>query len=232
MQVAILAGGLGTRLGRLTEGRPKSMVPVAGRPFLDHQIELLREHGVDDVVLCVGHLADVIRDHVGDGRRLGIRVRVSDEGDRLLGTAGALKWAEPLLAERFLVLFGDSYLRLDYGAVMARLGASGRLAVMVVWKNDGYETSDVAIDGDLVVGYGAGTPGMTYINYGLSALRREALADLAAGRPCSLQELYAPLIAGRQLGAFEVAERYYEIGSPRGLEEFERLTVSVGGGRR
>ena len=228
MQVVILAGGLGTRLGALTERQPKSMVPVRGRPFLEHQIALLRGHGVTDVVLCVGHLSGSIWDHFRDGAGFGVRVRYSDEGDRRLGTAGALKWAEPLLAERFLVLFGDSYLTLDYRAVMETFAASGRLALMVVWRNDGYERSDVALDGDRVIAYGAEASGRTHINYGLSALRRDALAGMTAGHPCALQEFYAPLIARRELAAFEVHHRYYEIGSVRGLEEFERLPVVTG----
>jgi NDP-sugar pyrophosphorylase family protein len=228
MQVAILAGGLGTRLGALTARQPKSMVRVGDRPFLDHQVELLRRQGVDEVVLCVGHLAEVIRAHVGDGRWLGVRVRVSDEGERRLGTGGALKWAEPLLADRFFVLFGDSYLRVDYRAVMARLETSGRQGVMVVWRNAGYEKSDVAVEGEVVTRYGGASDGTTaaapaFINYGLTALRRSALAHLMPGKPCSLQDTFAPLITARQLGAFEVAERYYEIGSPRGLEEFASL---------
>jgi NDP-sugar pyrophosphorylase family protein len=228
MQVAILAGGLGTRLGALTARQPKSMVPVHGRPFLEHQIALLRGHGVTDVVLCVGHLSAAIRDHFGDGAGFGVRVRYSDEGDRRLGTAGALKWAEPLLAERFLVLFGDSYLTLDYRAVMQTFAASGRLALMVVWRNDGYERSDVAIDGDRVVAYGTEASGRTHINYGLSALRRDALGGMTAGHPYALPEFYSPLIARRELAAFEVYHRYHEIGSVRGLEEFERLPVATG----
>ena len=228
MQAAILAGGLGTRLGALTARRPKSMVPVHGRPFLEHQLALLREHGVTEAVLCVGHLADSIRAHFGDGQRFGVRMRYSDEGDRRLGTAGALKWAEGLLADRFFVLFGDSYLTLDYAAVMSRLDRSRDLAVMVVWRNGGYERSDVVLDGDRVAAYGPGTPGNSpsHINYGLSAVRRTALARMVAGEPYSLQEFYAPLIAARTLGAFEVFHRYFEIGSPRGLEEFERAGVA------
>lgn len=235
MQVAILAGGLGTRLGALTERRPKSMVPVHGRPFLEHQIARLREHGVTDIVVCVGHLAESIRAYFGDGTRVGVRMRYSDEGDRRLGTAGALKWAEPTLADRFLVLFGDSYLTLDSRAVMDAFEQSGRLALMTVWRNDGYERSDVALDGDRVAAYGAssdaGAAGesvrLTHINYGLSAVRRTSLASLTHGRPSSLQEFYAPMIRRGELGAFEVRHRYYEIGSPRGLEEFERLTAGV-----
>jgi NDP-sugar pyrophosphorylase family protein len=229
MQVAILAGGLGTRLGALTERRPKSMVLVHGRPFLEHQIARLRDHGVTDVVACVGHLAGSIRDYFGDGTDVGVRIRYSDEGDRRLGTAGALKWAEPMLAERFFVLFGDSYLLLDYGAVMKALEQSDRPAVMTVWRNTGYERSDVALEGDRVTAYGTtspASPALTHINYGLSALRRVALADLTVGQPSSLQALYAPLIRRGQLGAFEVHRRYYEIGSPRGLEEFERVSAA------
>ena len=117
MQAAIVAGGLGTRLGPLTARTPKSLVEVHGRPFLAWQLELLRRNGVTDVLLCVGHLADAMRDAVGDGRAFDLRIRYSDEADRRLGTAGALKWAEPLVADAFFVVFGDSYLLLDYRAI-------------------------------------------------------------------------------------------------------------------
>ncbi|MBI2217416.1 MAG: NTP transferase domain-containing protein [Candidatus Rokubacteria bacterium] len=225
MQAVILAGGLGTRLSTLTGDRPKSLVPVLGRPFLDYQLALLDSHGVTDVVLCVGHLAAQIREHVGNGSRFGVRVRLSDEGERRLGTGGALRWAEALLDDAFLVLFGDSYLVLDYRAVMASLLASDRLGLMVVRRNDdGYESSDVVVDDGFVAAYGRDRSGprMVYINYGLSALRRRALLSLARGAACSLQELYRPLIEARQLLAYEVHDHYYEIGSPRGLADLEQ----------
>jgi NDP-sugar pyrophosphorylase family protein len=147
-----------------------------------------------------------------------------------------------MLAERFFVLFGDSYLVLDYRAVMDALEPSDCLALMAVWRNGGPERSDVALDGDRVAAYGApspapnapappprapeAAPSLTHINYGLSALRRAALADMTVGQPCSLQEFYAPMIRRRVLAAFEVHHRYYEIGSPRGLEEFERMSAA------
>lgn len=230
MQIAILAGGLGTRLGALTARRPKSMVDVAGRPFLAWQLDLLRRHGVTDVVLCVGHLADEIRGHFGVGADFGVRIRYSDEGDRRLDTAGALKWAEPLLAEAFFVLFGDSYLRFDYRAIMEHFLARDRLGLMVVHRNeDRWDRSDIRVEGDCVTAY-AGTPepGMVHINAGLSVLRREALASLERGRPASLQGLYATLIPPRQLLAWETRQRFYEVGSPAGLEEFRRLAVAGG----
>ena len=117
MQVAILAGGLGTRLYPLTEPVPKSMLLIEEKPFLQYQLELLAVHGVCKVVLCVGHLGEQIRDYFGAGSRFGMHIVYSDEKERALGTAGALKFAEDLLADQFFVLFGDSYLMLDYAAI-------------------------------------------------------------------------------------------------------------------
>jgi NDP-sugar pyrophosphorylase family protein len=233
MQAAILCGGLGTRLGPLTARVPKSMVAVHGRPFLGWQLDLLRQHGVTDVLLCVGHLADVIRGYAGGGSAFGLRIRYSDEGDRRLGTAGAIRWAEPLVADAFFVLFGDSYLLLDYRAVMEHFLARDRLALMVVYRNAGRGgASDVRIDRGLVTAYASRPePGMVHINMGLSVLRRETLAALAPGRPAQLQDLFAPLITRRQLLAYETKQRFYEIGSPAGLAELERLVAGGGGPR-
>jgi NDP-sugar pyrophosphorylase family protein len=233
MQAAIVAGGLGTRLGPLTARVPKSMVEVHGRPFLGWQLDLLRHHGVTDVLLCVGHQADIIRDYAGDGSAFGVRIRYSDEADRRLGTAGALRWAEPLMADAFFVIFGDSYLLLDYRAVMEHFLARDRRALMAVYRNEGrWGASDVRIDGGLVTAYASPPdPGMVHINMGLSVLRREALGALVRGRPASLQDLFAPLIAQRQLLAYETDQRFYEIGSPAGLAELERLAAEGGAPR-
>jgi len=230
MQIAILAGGLGTRLGPLTRDRPKSLVDVQGRPFLAWQLDLLRRHGVTDVVLCVGHLAEAIERHFGDGSAFGVRLRYSDEGGRRLGTAGALTWAAGLLGEVFFVLFGDSYLLLDYRAILEHFLARDRLALMVVHRNaNRWDRSDVAVDGDCVTAYAAGpAPGMIHINAGLSVLRHAALDALAPGQPASLQDFYARLIPRRQLLAYEARQRFYEVGSPAGLEEFRRLVAEGG----
>jgi NDP-sugar pyrophosphorylase family protein len=234
MQMVILAGGLGTRLRPLTHDLPKVLVPVDGKPFLHHQIELLKEHGIRDIVLCVGHLGDQIRTYFGNGDWLGVGIRYSEERETLLGTAGALKNAEPLLADDFFLLYGDAYLRVDYGEVMRyfrRPSLRGGLGLMVVYHNaDRYERSNVIVKDGRVAVYDkeGATPGMQYINYGLSVLRKEALGLVPAGRPFSQEELYRLLIERGQLLAWEAKHRFYEVGSRQGLAEFRELAASGG----
>lgn len=226
MQAAILAGGLATRLRPLTDDTPKAMVLVQGKPFLEHQIGLLRSQGISDIVLCVGYLAARIQEHFGDGGALGVRIRYSDEGARLLGTAGALKKAEPLLGEAFFVLDGDAYLPLDYQEVMARFKAAGKQALMVVFENrDQHESSNVVVAGDMVQTYDRGRklPGMVHVHAGLSILRKDALALIPGQEVASQDELWPQLIARRELPAFLTTQRPYEVGSPGGLEEFRRF---------
>jgi len=229
MQMAILAGGLGTRLRPLTSEVPKALIPIGGKPFLHHQIELLKRQGIRDIVLCVGHLAEQVQDYFGDGRWLGVRIKYSEEKGSLLGTAGAIKKAEPLLGDDFFLMYGDSYLMIDYQEIMRYFRRFHRLGLMVVWKNlDRLERSNVSAKGNLVTAYNKDqkSSDMVYINYGLSVLRKEALVFIPPGRPFSQEEFYQILIDRRELLAFEVGQRFYEIGSPRGLEEFEMLVAS------
>jgi D-glycero-D-manno-heptose 1,7-bisphosphate phosphatase len=202
------------------------MAPVNGRPFLEYQIELLRDSGVDDFVLCVGYRGEDIRDHFKDGRGFGVAIRYSSEGDRLLGPIGALKLAEGLLGKRFFVTYGDAYLRLDYGRMMAALRGQEELALMAVYKNDGrLGRRDVVIEGGFVTVYDKErtTPGMEWTNFGVTAMKKEALASLERGRVCDEMSFYGPLISGKQLRAFEAKERFYEIGSARSLREFDEF---------
>jgi N-acetyl-alpha-D-muramate 1-phosphate uridylyltransferase len=227
--MVILAGGLGTRLRPLTSEVPKALIPIGGKPFLHHQIELLTRQGIRDIVLCVGHLAERVQDYFGDGRWLGVRIRYSEEKGSLLGTAGAVKKAEPLLGDDFFLMYGDSYLMIDYQEIMRYFRRFHKLGLMVVWKNlDRVERSNVSVEEDLVTAYNKDqkSPDMAYINYGLSVLRKEALLLIPPGRPFSQEEFYQILIDQRELLAFEVEQRFYEIGSPRGLEEFEMLIAS------
>ena len=226
MQAAILVGGLGTRLGGLTKNVPKPMIPVRGRPFLEHELALLRRSGIDDFVLCVGYLGESVEAHFGDGGRFGVRVRYSRDGPKPLGPAGALKRAEPLLDDRFFVTYGDAYLRADYRGLMCTLVDSGALGVMAVFENhDRHGRSDVEVDEGRVVRYDKrGTRGqMDWINFGVSALRRDALEVIPGGRSCGEEEFYGELIRRRELLAFPVKERFYEIGTPESLGEFERF---------
>ena len=223
MQAAILAGGLGTRLRPLTDTVPKAMAPVGGRPFLEYEIELLRDHGVDDLVLCVGYKGEMIRDHFKDGKELGVAIRYSSEGDRLLGPIGALKMAERLLGKAFFVTYGDAYLRLEYRRMMDELLAHEEPAVMAVYHNQGrFGRSDVVVEDGAVVAYDKqkDLPGMEWVNFGVTAMKKEALAPLEPGRVMDEPTFYGGLARGRRLRAFEAKERFYEIGSEKSLKEF------------
>jgi NDP-sugar pyrophosphorylase family protein len=224
MQAVILAGGLGTRLRPLTRTVPKALIPVRGRPFVDYQLDLLKKSGIGDFVFCLGHLGEKVRRHLGDGSAYGCNIQYSFDGPRLLGPAGALKRAEPLLQNRFFVTYGDAYLRAPYGDMMETLGSSEKLAVMSVYRNQNkFGRSDVEVKGDSVVRYDKKNrvEGMDWINYGVTALRREALDLIPEGEFCDEEAFYGSLIKRKELLAFEVKERFYEIGTPTSLSEFE-----------
>lgn len=222
LPVAILAGGLATRLGDLSRTTPKSLVDVAGKPFIAHQFALLVQSGLTDVVICTGHLGSRIEDAVGDGSRYGVRVRYSQDGARPLGTGGALRQALPLLGEAFLVLYGDSYLECDYRAVQRAFLASGAPALITVYRNDDrWDRSNVrCLDGQ-VINYSKThqTPDMRHIDYGLAAIRAETLLAYPDGTVLDLASIYEDLVARHALAAYEVTTRFYEIGTPSGLSD-------------
>ena len=224
--VAILAGGLATRLRPITERVPKILVPVAGKPFLTHQLELLRKQGVQRAVLCLGHLGEMVEREFGDGNAHGVRLEYSHDGPVLLGTGGALKRALPLLGEEFFVLYGDSYLPTDFKPVADFFARSGRLGLMTVYRNEGrYDTSNVVFrDGEIkVYDKKRRLPEMQHIDYGLSLFKAKALEDWPADKPFDLADVMQRLVWQRQLAGFEVKERFYEIGSHAGLAELEEL---------
>ena len=222
LTVALLAGGLATRLRPVTERIPKSLVEVNGEPFVAHQLRLLQANGIRRVVLCVGFLGEMIREQIGGGERFGVEVEYSFDGDKLLGTAGAVLQALPLLGDSFFVLYGDSYLVCDYAAVAKEFRTSGKLALMTVFRNEGkWDTSNVEFDGKTILAYSKKnrTPRMHYIDYGLGAFSAEALELAPAGEPFDLADLYGRLLDKGQLAGMEMLQRFYEIGSPAGLEE-------------
>ena len=229
LPVAILAGGLATRLRPLTETIPKSLIEVKGEPFLAHQLRLLHLHGIREVVLCIGHLSSLIEEYAGDGSRFGMAVRYSPDGPNLRGTAGALRNALPLLGERFFILYGDSYLLCDYQAAQERFMASGKLGLMTVFQNEGqWDTSNVEYADGRILAYDKRerTPRMRHIDYGLGVLHRDALTASAAEGSQDLATVYQQLLQQNQLAAFEVSERFYEIGSHSGLDELSRVLAS------
>jgi NDP-sugar pyrophosphorylase family protein len=229
LPVAILAGGLATRLGEVTKTIPKALLDVAGKPFVVHQLELLRAHGVTRVVLCIAHLDDQIEAALGDGRAFGVDVAYSHDGPKLLGTGGALRRALPLLGERFLVLYGDSYLLCDYAHIAKTFEASGHLGLMTVYKNDGlYDASNVIYRDGVIVRYDKTDKSvpMTHIDWGLGAFRSEAFSGYPAETKLDLAAVYQDLLARGELAGYEVQQRFYEIGSVAGLEETRQLLAA------
>jgi NDP-sugar pyrophosphorylase family protein len=234
MQCLILAGGLGTRIRTISGDRPKALIPIHGRPFVFHQLELLAARGVTDVVLSIGHLGAMIRDAVGD-RCCGVAVRYADEGTDLRGTAGAVRFAldEALLAESFFILYGDSYLPIDYRAVWAASG-NGQRPLMTVMKNDGqWDRSNASFrDGTVVYDKRHPNPleaGLTYIDYGLSVMTAACIRQhVPRGGKADLADVFAAESRAGRLAGFEVHQRFYEIGSAQGLAD---LTAFLGTGR-
>ncbi|HTC49884.1 MAG TPA: sugar phosphate nucleotidyltransferase [Candidatus Aquilonibacter sp.] len=230
LPVAILAGGLATRLGALTEKTPKSLIPVAGEPFVAHQLRLLKRSGIQHVILCVGHLGEMIEEVVGDGDGFGLNVEYSYDGAKLQGTAGAIRNALPKLGKSFFVMYGDSYLACDYAAVEQKFLQLGKPGLMTVFRNDGqWDTSNVEFENGLILSYSKKNRSdrMHYIDYGLGVFRAAALERTHAA---DLADVYAELLQANELAAVEVHERFYEIGSAAGLQEMTGFLARSAGG--
>jgi NDP-sugar pyrophosphorylase family protein len=222
LTVAILAGGLASRLHPLTQHTPKSLVTVAGRPFIFHQLELLRVQGIRRVVLCVGYLGEQIEGAVGDGRQFGLAVDYSFDGSELLGTGGALRRALPLLDAEFLVLYGDSYLPCSFAAVQEAYWAAHRPALMTVLRNDNHwGRSNVALRGDGSIEYEKNSRrrDLFHIDFGLSVLSAPVLQQYPQSPGLDLADIWRDLSRRGELAAFEVSGRFYEIGSHSGLAD-------------
>lgn len=228
MQVAILAGGRATRLRPITETIPKSMVLFEGKPFLEHQIDFLKKGGISHIVLCVGYLSEQIEDYFGDGRQFGIDIRYSHDGSQLLGTAGALKKAENLLENDFFVLYGDSYVFLNFREVFSHYQKMKKLGLMVILKNySQYDMSNVAAENGIITRYDKKnlTDDLVYIDYGVLVLNKNICNFIPAGQGYPLEDLINKLIKMREMASFETKKRFYEIGSHNGMQEFTQYIV-------
>jgi MurNAc alpha-1-phosphate uridylyltransferase len=223
LPVALLSGGLATRLRPATETIPKAMIPIHGEPFIAHQLRLLSSAGLDRVVLCVGYLGEMIQEFAGDGSGFGLRLSYSSDGPNPRGTAGALRNALPMLGEQFLVLYGDSYLPCDYQAVERAFLGSGQPGMMSVFRNrNQWEISNVEFSGGQVVVYDKSTPtpAMEYVDYGLSAFHASVFSA-AGDQAADLTSVFQGLIQRHALAGFEVKERFYEVGSWDGIRELQ-----------
>jgi NDP-sugar pyrophosphorylase family protein len=234
MQCVILAGGLGTRMQAVTKGLPKSLIPINGQPFLDYQLTWLAKQGIMDVVLCIGYGGDKIQDYAKDGSRWGFSIRYVNEGMPLRGTAGALRLAydQGHLKDNFLIMYGDSFLPIDFLKVWTYFQNRKESALMTVFKNLGrYDKSNAVFDGDKVIRYDKHhpTPEMTYIDYGLNALRTSIIEkEIPPEQPADLSVLFRELSLRNDLAGLEISSRFYEVGSPKGLKDFETyLTITA-----
>jgi NDP-sugar pyrophosphorylase family protein len=224
--VALLAGGLATRLQPLTATTPKALIEVAGRPFIEHQIELLRRNGIRRVVLCLGHRGAQVEAHLRDGRQLGVELAYSYDGHQPLGTAGALRKALPLLGDVFWVLYGDSYTAIDFSAILAAFERREAPALITIIRNKNrWDRSNACYERGRLVRYDKGSPSpdMTYIDYGVSLLRRQVLESLPEGRFLDLADVYRELVASGAMVAYPVRRRFFEIGTPTGLAETRKF---------
>jgi NDP-sugar pyrophosphorylase family protein len=224
--LAILAGGLATRLKPLTEQVPKSMVEVGGQPFIAHQLRLLRREHVDRVVLCLGHLGEQIEAFVGDGGQFGVSVVYCYDGSSLLGTGGALRLGLDALGPEFLVMYGDSWLDTAFAPIVDAFRASGKSALMTVYRNsDRWDRSNIWFENGEIRVYDKKNPlpQMHYIDWGLSIAKADVIAAHLAGAAFDLADVYGKLTQNGDLAGFEIATRFYEIGSPEGLRETDLL---------
>lgn len=222
LPVAILAGGLATRLRPISETIPKALVDVAGRPFAEYQIEWLRAQRATRVVFLVGYRGEMVQEALGDGSRWGLSIDYVFDGPTLLGTGGALRRARPALGDAFFVMYGDSYLDCDLAAIEAEFRRSGQPALMTVLRNENrWDASNVVYDGGRIVRYDkkTRTPDMQHIDYGLGIVSAAALESYPVDRPFDLSTVYEDFAKEGRLAAYEVSSRFYEIGSPEGLEE-------------
>jgi NDP-sugar pyrophosphorylase family protein len=230
----IIAGGVATRLRPLTEKIPKSLIEIAGAPFLDHQLRLLRKNGITKIVICSGYLGEQLEEFAGDGRAYGLSIQFSCDGGRPLGTGGAVRKALPLLEGDFFVVYGDSYPTVDFRDVYAHFQEqSGALGLMTVFKNhDAFDRSNIVFkDGRIIVYDKKNKPAdMNYIDYGLGILTRKVFEAAAKQEVFDLVPLYQQMIADRQMAAYEVFERFYEIGSLSGMADTEKYIREHQGG--
>jgi NDP-sugar pyrophosphorylase family protein len=226
LPVVILAGGLATRLRPITEKIPKALLEVGQRAFLEHQIELLKRNSINEVILCVGHLGEMIEQRYGNGNSLGVRMKYSYDGPKLLGTGGAIKKALSILPKAFFVLYGDSYLPVDYQAVAAAFEERRKPALMTVFANaDAWDKSNVWFQDGCIQLYSKREklPQMRYIDYGLMICTREIFEDFSDNVSFDLADTLENLSRTGELAGYEVNQRFYEIGSPSGLVELDRF---------
>lgn len=228
--VVILAGGKATRLYPITKEIPKAMLELAGKPFIAHQLEMLKQNDVKRVVICAGFLGQVLEEYVRAENSFGLNIDFSFDGEKLLGTAGAIKKALPLLGNHFAVMYGDSYLTEDFRPIANFFVNSNKKGLMTVFKNENqWDVSNIIYHNGKIIKYNKQqvTPEMHHIDYGLLFFQAEAFATIGNEQVYDLADLCVDLVNENQMAGYEVKQRFYEIGSFKGLEETRRYLEAL-----
>jgi N-acetyl-alpha-D-muramate 1-phosphate uridylyltransferase len=223
--LVLLAGGLATRLYPVTHNVPKSMLEIAGKPFIAHQLELLKKNNIEKVVICAGRLGEQILDYVGNGEKFDLDVKYSFDGEKLLGTGGAIKKALNLIENEFFIMYGDSYLDIDFNAINKYFNRFGKLGLMTVLKNENlWDKSNIIFKDGKLLKYDKRNylPEMNYIDFGLGIVKKESFNLFNGIDEFDLADLYMKLLEKNELIGYEVFNRFYEIGSFKGIEETEK----------
>lgn len=239
MQVVVLVGGLGTRLGELTGNMPKPMVGVHGKPFFLYMLELLKWHGFRQFHFCIGYQGKAIKKYFGNGDKFGVHITYSSDETKLLGTAGALRNALAMLEEDFLLIYGDSYMDIGYNELVYRyiqLKKQGhKKAIMAIFQNnDRYDKSNVLFKNGRIIAYDKKnpTPDMQHIDYGISVLNKKLIAGIPRDQVADLASLYNKTAREGSVAAYPIRKRFYEIGTPTSLTEFRKFVQKRNQGQK
>ena len=223
MQMVIPCGGFANRLEGLAKDKPKALMEVNGKPFIDWQLNLIKKYDFDEVILCIDYLGEKIQSHFSNEKDYGIKIKYSH--DNHLGVIGAVKNAEELLHEHFFMMYGDSYLpKLDFNEMYSRFLNQNKLAMMSVWRNNNeIDPSNIkVIPGEVI---NVGEKGSDYIDYGAIVFNKKVLNFIPKGKVFSTEDFWKVLSEKRQLAAYEVGFRFYHIGNPGRLQEVQNLLM-------
>jgi MurNAc alpha-1-phosphate uridylyltransferase len=226
LPIAILAGGFGTRLGEISKTTPKSLIDIAGKPFVDWQIGLLKKNGYKNVVFCLSHKSKEIQEYLGNGSQFNLNIEYSLDGDKQLGTGGAIKKALPILGKNFAVIYGDSYLPIQYSDPENFFVNSQSLAVMTVYKNQNqFDKSNIDFSSGKVINYDKMDikSSSNYIDYGLTYFNSSVFDQMPVGKAFDLSIVLKMLTQEKKLDGYEVFERFYEVGSLEGVKELSEI---------
>lgn len=222
MQIVILAGGLASRLNNITKTIPKSLIKINGKSFVEYQLDYLKSQNIIDVIFCVGHLSDQIENFLGDGSKFGMNIKFSNDGPNLLGTGGAIKNAIKYLDDDFFVIYGDSFLPINFNNVLRRFRFQKSIAMMTILKNkNSWDKSNVVFKNNQICLYDKSNfiNEMQYIDYGLTVYKKIIFENIDES-VFDLSQILNKLSLKGDLDYYKVNSRFYEIGSISGIKDF------------